>query len=125
MSSFNSNLDSNLSSMGLNGTLPESLGSLESLQVLNLAWNELEGPIPESFASLTKLKRLLLNMNNLNGTIPLQLGGRSQLQLERVNLAANSFEGDPPEYIGLCKSTFGSFDMSALGVDGKWIWEIL
>ena len=64
--------------------------------------------------------------NKLNGTIPLGLGGGgSQVQLERVNLAGNSFEGDPPEYIGMCKSTFGSFDMSALGVDAKWIWELL
>ena len=110
--------------MGLNGTLPESLGSLESLQVLNLAWNELEGPIPDSFARLHKLKHLFLNMNKLNGRIPVDLG-KFQPRLLQVNLAGNLFDGDPPEYIGMCKSIFGSFDMSALGVDVKWIWECL
>ena len=109
--------------MGLNGTLPESLGSLESLRVLNLSWNDLEGPIPESFARLYKLEHLLLNMNNLTGSIPVDLG-KQQARLEQVNLAGNLFEGEPPEYMGMCKS-MPQVRMTALGIDGRWIWLLV
>jgi hypothetical protein len=39
----------------LNGTIPESLGSLTGLTALDLYDNELTGTIPESLGSLTGL----------------------------------------------------------------------
>eukprot|EP01083_Nonionella_stella_P027909 76868_1 len=60
-----------LSSNGLVGTIPDSIGQLTDLHGLHLSHNNLRGTIPFSFRNLTKLTKIVLyRCNGLNGTIP-------------------------------------------------------
>ncbi|KAI5332379.1 hypothetical protein L3X38_022508 [Prunus dulcis] len=80
-----------LSSCGLRGQLPDSLGMLTSLQHLNLENLLLWGSIPESIGNLSSLKTLDLSSNNMNGSIPESLGKLSELV--KLDLSWNSWEG--------------------------------
>ncbi|KAF3657730.1 hypothetical protein FXO37_14770 [Capsicum annuum] len=52
------------------GHIPPSLGSLSSVESLDLSGNHLVGEIPAQFASLTSLEVLNLSYNHLEGCIP-------------------------------------------------------
>ncbi|XP_034212698.1 receptor-like protein EIX2 [Prunus dulcis] len=80
-----------LSSCGLEGQLPDSLGMLTSLQHLNLENLFLWGSIPESIGNLSSLKTMDLSSNNMNGSIPESLGKLSELV--KLDLSWNSWEG--------------------------------
>ncbi|KAH6787019.1 hypothetical protein C2S52_006571 [Perilla frutescens var. hirtella] len=77
----------NLSHNALNGSIPESFGKLRNLESLDLSQNQLAGVIPVELAGLTFLSFLNLSFNKLVGVIP---NGR-QLQ----TFSADSFEGNP------------------------------
>ncbi|XP_028054178.1 receptor-like protein 33 [Camellia sinensis] len=59
-----------LSNNKFGGEIPESLGRLSGLQMLNLSNNNFTGVIPSSLASLIKLESLDLSQNLLSGEIP-------------------------------------------------------
>nr|KAJ3422597.1 hypothetical protein HK105_007375 [Polyrhizophydium stewartii] len=50
--------------------VPESLGNLQDLTVLNVAASGYTGPVPEWFGNLKSLQTLFIFGNNLEGTIP-------------------------------------------------------
>ncbi|PRQ36779.1 putative protein kinase RLK-Pelle-LRR-XII-1 family [Rosa chinensis] len=77
----------------LTGHLPKSLGSCESLEVLHLQGNFFEGPIPPSMTSLRGIQDLDLSRNNLSGEIPQFLKG---FPLKNLNLSFNQFSGAVP-----------------------------
>ncbi|XP_058211277.1 receptor-like protein 7 [Rhododendron vialii] len=83
-----------LSNNKFSGAIPESLGSLRGLQVLNISNNNLTGPIPSSLASLTSLESLDLSRNMLSGTIPQQLIQLTFLAV--LNVSHNHFTGRIP-----------------------------
>ncbi|KAF8028013.1 hypothetical protein BT93_E0812 [Corymbia citriodora subsp. variegata] len=62
-----------LSNNKFEGFIPEFIGDLKSLLMLNLSNNFLNGSIPPSLANLTSLESLDLSQNNLVGEIPQQL----------------------------------------------------
>ena len=64
---------------GLKGSIPSNFGSLASLTVLDLAFNQLSGPIPPELGQLSRLTELLLFENDLTGAIPPELGQLDQL----------------------------------------------
>ncbi|GKV22578.1 hypothetical protein SLEP1_g32438 [Rubroshorea leprosula] len=55
------------------GKIPEVVGSLKGLRLLNLSNNFLVGPIPPTLGNLTNLEALDLSRNKLTGSIPMQL----------------------------------------------------
>lgn len=59
----------NLSHNNLLGSIPDKLGSLDMLQSLDLSWNQFTGKIPEQLANLTSLAVLDLSQNQLVGRI--------------------------------------------------------
>ncbi|KAL1555657.1 receptor-like protein EIX1 [Salvia divinorum] len=69
----------------------------ESLETLDLSYNQLNGSMPDlrAFPSLTKLD---LRGNNFTGHIPLTIGQLSNLQV--LDLSYNSLEGSVPLSIG-------------------------
>jgi gliding motility-associated-like protein len=83
----------------LTGTLPEELGNLESLEVLDLFNGNLTGTIPTSLTRLTNLKNLNLGSHDLTGPIPEDIGNLSQLQY--LNFSSNELTGNIPESITL------------------------
>ncbi|KAF7845302.1 receptor-like protein 7 [Senna tora] len=58
-----------------------SLFDLQSVQNLNLAYNDLKGQIPESFVSLTNLTTLQLSNCNLSGVFPTKIFQIPNLQV--------------------------------------------
>ncbi|KAI3877875.1 hypothetical protein MKW92_000156 [Papaver armeniacum] len=60
----------NLSHNGFSGTIPASVGNMTGLGSLDLSFNKLFGKIPESLTSLDSLGFLNLSYNNLSGRIP-------------------------------------------------------
>ncbi|CAK7357345.1 unnamed protein product [Dovyalis caffra] len=96
------------------GEIPEFIGNLKGLRLLNLSDNILSGFIPSSIGNLAKLEALDLSQNRLSGKIPQQLVQLTFLEIFNVShnhLAGpiprgnqfntfqnNSFDGNP----GLC-----------------------
>ncbi|XP_009593371.1 leucine-rich repeat receptor protein kinase HPCA1-like [Nicotiana tomentosiformis] len=70
------------------GEIPESLGSLQNLEILRLDWNSLSGSVPSNLTNITSLNELYLSSNNLNGSIP-DLTGMNLLTY--VGMSNNSF----------------------------------
>ena len=63
----------------MNGKIPESIGKLKELKVLDLGLNELVGSIPTSIGGLKNIKKLDLHSNTLTGNIPVQIGHLSEV----------------------------------------------
>ncbi|KAK9996227.1 hypothetical protein SO802_020913 [Lithocarpus litseifolius] len=62
-----------LSSNKFEGEIPELIGNLKGIQLLNLSNNLLSGSIPSSLEKLTALEALDISQNKLSGEIPPQL----------------------------------------------------
>ncbi|XP_010548767.2 PREDICTED: receptor like protein 30-like [Tarenaya hassleriana] len=77
------------------GEIPQSIGLLEEVIVLNLSSNGFTGHVPPSLANLTKLQSLDLSRNELSGSIPQELGKLSFLSV--INLSYNNLEGPIPQ----------------------------
>ncbi|CAH8391494.1 unnamed protein product [Eruca vesicaria subsp. sativa] len=63
----------------LNGTLPESLGTLRNLQTLDLSTNSFSGSLPSSVGNMSSLKKLDISFNAMNGTIAESFGKLEEL----------------------------------------------
>ncbi|XP_017985308.1 PREDICTED: receptor-like protein 12 [Theobroma cacao] len=84
-----------MSSNKFYGEIPEIVGDLICLQVLNFSHNSLTGHIPSSMGNLTALESLDLSTNKLVGEIPMQLIGL--IFLEVLNLSQNQLVGLIPQ----------------------------
>jgi Leucine-rich repeat (LRR) protein len=78
----------------LNGAMDEKLGYLDSLEILNLEYNNFTDSIPSELGRLTLLSTLNLANNMLTGTLPSELGNLSYL--ESFSVANNSLNGSIP-----------------------------
>ncbi|KAF5952165.1 hypothetical protein HYC85_010109 [Camellia sinensis] len=90
------------SSNNFEGEIPDIVGGLKYLYVLNLSYNALTGDIPLSLGNLTQLGSLDLSCNKLSGSIPEQLASLSFLSF--LNLSYNQLVGRIP--IGTQIQTF-------------------
>ncbi|KAL4272185.1 hypothetical protein GQ457_13G004450 [Hibiscus cannabinus] len=84
-----------MSSNKFQGTIPEMIGKLASLQVLNFSHNHLTGHIPSSLGNVSALESLDLSCNKLIGEIPSEL--TDLLFLEVLNLSENRLVGLIPQ----------------------------
>ena len=82
---------------GLTSILPENIGQLDQLKVLQLTSNQLHGAIPASIVNLTNLIELRLDHNNFSGEIPDDIGALSNLTELRFN--NNQLGGGIPQSI--------------------------
>ncbi|KAL4196671.1 hypothetical protein AMTRI_Chr04g247370 [Amborella trichopoda] len=82
-----------LSNNGLDGVIPEQMGSLKVLSMLNLSRNHLDGQISESIGNLS-LGSLDLSHNQLSGQIPLSLTTIDSLSW--INVYYNNLSGKIP-----------------------------
>ncbi|KAG2308457.1 hypothetical protein Bca52824_028205 [Brassica carinata] len=100
----------------LGGQIPESIGLLKSLIVLNLSNNDFTGHIPSSWANLTSLQSLDLSRNQLSGKIPQELATLSFLAY--INVSHNKLTGQIPQstqFGGQPKSSFeGNLNLCGL-----------
>ncbi|KAL7248598.1 hypothetical protein ACSBR2_003353 [Camellia fascicularis] len=73
------------------GEIPDIVGGLKYLYVLNLSYNALTGDIPSSLGNLTQLGSLDLSWNKPSGSIPVQVA--SLTFLSSLNLSYNQLVG--------------------------------
>ncbi|GLT35571.1 hypothetical protein SLA2020_100130 [Shorea laevis] len=92
------------SSNQFHGPIPDELGELNSLLLLNLSHNSLNAQIPSSLGKLVELESLDLSSNKLEGRIPEQLTKLTFLSV--LNLSHNELLGHIPE--GKQFSTFSN-----------------
>merc|ERR1712232_25327 len=91
-----------LSGNGLTGTLPKKLAELHELRNLNMRENQLTGMIPTEYGvKLSNLRQLNLGMNQFQGSIPLQI--EHMVNLRSLGLERNQFEGNIPDLVDLNK----------------------
>ncbi|XP_024046720.1 receptor-like protein 9DC3 [Citrus clementina] len=83
------------SSNDFHGEIPEVIGNLHSLRLLNLSHNHLTVRIPFSLGNLINLESLDLSSNDLSGKIPMQLASLTYLSV--LNLSYNQLEGPIPQ----------------------------
>ncbi|KAB2015403.1 hypothetical protein ES319_D08G022500v1, partial [Gossypium barbadense] len=76
------------------GKIPEDVGQLISLQMLNFSHNNFTGSIPASFRNLVELESLDLSSNKLSGEIPAQMTKLTFLEV--LNLSNNNLVGPIP-----------------------------
>ncbi|XP_039173158.1 receptor-like protein 6 [Eucalyptus grandis] len=91
----------------LEGPIPDTLGDLKALYVLNLSHNAISGPIPPILGNLHEIESLDLSVNYLNGSIPPQLANLDFLSL--LNLSNNQLVGNIPtsgQFLTFAKSSF-------------------
>ncbi|KAG4123821.1 hypothetical protein ERO13_D10G000900v2 [Gossypium hirsutum] len=78
----------------LSGNIPEAIGQLRFLHVLDLSQNDFSGSIPEQLSNLTNLEKLDLSGNRLSGQIPESL--RGLYFLSSFSVAYNNLQGPIP-----------------------------
>ncbi|CAM8908827.1 unnamed protein product [Rhodiola kirilowii] len=76
------------------GEIPDMIGNLTSLYVLNFSHNMFSSYIPASLGNLKKLESLDLSQNRLTGQIPAELATLTFLSV--LNLSYNYLEGKIP-----------------------------
>ncbi|KAM3737772.1 hypothetical protein ACB098_09G081600 [Castanea mollissima] len=97
-----------ISNNSLYGPIPEEIGKLKSLIVLNFSHNALTGHIPPSMGNLTMLESLDLSSNKLTGEIPVQLTDLTFLEV--LNLSFNQLVGPIPQGMQFATFTNDSYE---------------
>jgi hypothetical protein len=83
---------------GLSGELPDALGVLTDLRIMDLGYNDLTGHLPSYLGSLTQLRDIGLYLNSLSGSVPSEYG--LLLNLNNLELYANDLIGQLPSTLG-------------------------
>lgn len=76
----------------------DGIGSAPSLKSLHLTNNALQGTLPDEIYQLTSLEELLLNYNNFTGSLSTRIGQLQNLQL--LYMYQNGLSGEIPSHIG-------------------------
>ncbi|CAL4996883.1 unnamed protein product [Urochloa decumbens] len=75
----------------LTGALPNSMGHLTSLVILDVGRNNITGPLPTSIGHFSSLRTLDLSDNHLIGHVPFEIGLLANLT--KLDLTSNYLEG--------------------------------
>ncbi|KAL3515799.1 hypothetical protein ACH5RR_022701 [Cinchona calisaya] len=98
MSLFHLLLENNL----LNGSIPATLGLVQSLELVRLDRNSLSGPVPQNLSKLSNVQDLYLSNNNLGGPLPDLTG---MMSLSYLDMSNNTFDtSDVPTWFSTLQS---------------------
>ncbi|XP_068319357.1 probable LRR receptor-like serine/threonine-protein kinase At1g56140 [Pyrus communis] len=109
----------NLRNTLITGTILYDIGEYQSLQTLDLSFNNLTGQLPSSLFNLSSLKSLFLGNNSLSGSLPSQKSDG----LQTIDLSYNFLSGSFPEWgnktsqLNLVVNNF-TFDSSNITLPG-------
>eukprot|EP00249_Psilotum_nudum_P017600 c26403_g1_i1 orf=456-3242(+) len=105
-----------LSNLKLTGSIPSSIGKLQSLNTLDLSRNALTGSIPAQISNCSNLSILIMSWNQLSSSIPHEL---QQLQrLSRLDLSHNFLTGSIPDKLGFLEN-LQHLDLSSNFLSGR------
>ena len=86
----------------LRGTIPDEIGTLTKLRVLDLSKNALSGSFPVLLASLTELTDIYLNNNTFTGKIPKSFENLTNLKSLHIQYnKMDDIEADLPQGLNL------------------------
>ncbi|KAL3919563.1 MAG: hypothetical protein SGILL_003693 [Bacillariaceae sp.] len=105
----------------LSGGIPQELGFLGRLEVIDLSGNQLQGTLPPGMGKWTNARSIDLSDNMLFGAFPSSINHWSSLQT--LDLSNNSLESTLPTSIGSLKS-LRSLDVSGNLLTGNIPTEI-
>lgn len=105
-------LESNM----LTGGIPDVLGLMQALVILDLSNNQLQGEIPPILGNLTSLTKLYLYNNNITGPIPMEFGNMSRLNY--LELSGNRLTGEIPSELSYLTGLF-ELDLSDNQLSGS------
>ncbi|KAL4586326.1 hypothetical protein LXL04_010962 [Taraxacum kok-saghyz] len=91
-----------VSNPSLHGSIPPSLGNIQTLRILSLSQNKLTGEIPDRICALTNLQQLDLSYNQITGSVPQEIGGLKSLTI--FDLSYNMVNGQLPSSFGRLQS---------------------
>ncbi|GFY93152.1 hypothetical protein Acr_08g0015480 [Actinidia rufa] len=114
LSSLSISLD--ISRNSLRGPLPQEVGNLRNLGLLNLSHNKLSSEIPSNLIGCIRLQYLYLDNNSLKGVIPQSL--ESLRGIEELDLSYNSLSGEIPKFWGSF-SFLRKLDLSFNDLEGE------
>ncbi len=83
---------------GLRGSLPESIGDLTELEILQLGKNNIVGRLPASMGELSDLRELILEENGIFGGLPVEMSKLGDLEV--LDVFSNRFSGEIPGWVG-------------------------
>ncbi|KAL0460521.1 UNVERIFIED_CONTAM: Receptor-like protein 3 [Sesamum latifolium] len=95
-------------SNSLSGNIPEELGQLKRLQVLDLSNNNFNGSIPDKLSRLINLEKLDMSGNHLSGEISQSLTGLHFLS--SFSVANNDLDGEIPSGVQFDTFSAASFE---------------
>jgi hypothetical protein len=85
--------------VSVGGRLPENIGILSSLLVVDVGYNTMNGTIPSSLLSLTKLRSINFGSNKFAGLFPSPAAYGVQFQkLLSLHIEENMFSGIIPNF---------------------------
>lgn len=82
----------------LTGELPDEIGDLEYLEIINMAGNHIRGSIPKTIRNCKNLREIYFGSNELSGSITKELFECAKLEL--IDLPMNDLSGSLPEEVG-------------------------
>ncbi len=89
-----------LPSNNLKGHIPDSIGSLQCLELLDLRLNQISGFIPQGIAYCFALQKVYLQMNKLCGAIPNVIQELTELVI--FDVRSNLLQGEVPYEVFEC-----------------------
>ncbi|GAV77368.1 Pkinase domain-containing protein/LRR_1 domain-containing protein [Cephalotus follicularis] len=86
----------------LTGSLPSTLGLVQTLEAVRFDRNQLSGPVPSNINNLTNVNELFLSNNRLTGLVPNLTG---MILLQYLDMSNNSFDAsDAPSWFSTLQS---------------------
>ncbi|KAL5227948.1 hypothetical protein ABZP36_016213 [Zizania latifolia] len=85
-----------LASTSITGPVPDAIGNLSSLTLLDISTNSITGGFPTSVYRCASLQYLDLSQNSLAGELPADIGRRLGKNLTTLSLSNNEFDGTIP-----------------------------
>ncbi|BBN15022.1 hypothetical protein MPTK1_6g16340 [Marchantia polymorpha subsp. ruderalis] len=101
----------NLTGEGVSGVLPNELGNLSQLTILDLSENNYSDSFPDSLGRIRTLRELNLRHNKLSGELPL-FSPKSLDNLEMLSLSSNMFNGTLISLMGALDESIQNLDLS-------------
>ncbi|CAI7912391.1 unnamed protein product [Closterium sp. NIES-53] len=101
------------------GSLPASISNLQSLQNLDLSYNQFSGSLPQGGAflsSFSKLVTLQITSNQFSGSLPLSFACTSSVLT--LSMASNQFWGTLPGNLDNCAMMLLELDVSSNNLTG-------
>ncbi|RAL44199.1 hypothetical protein DM860_016445 [Cuscuta australis] len=96
------------SSNRFEGHVPDVIGNLTRLQLLNLSRNHFSGQIPPSFSNMKNLESLDISRNQLSGQIPTRL--TELTYLSSFDVSYNNLSGPIPQRNQFCNYDSKSYE---------------